>query len=337
LGVGISLALLFSVVSFSFADDEFGFEFNPYLGLRRGMQKEFVFYNNCTLSELDWQEKNIPVYGFETEILFNKFVLFLSAKGAVAKESGIVSDSDWQNVILGFSDDDIGRIKTNYSESDNTLRKYWEMSFGFGRQFSFSTLSFTPYIQGDFSRHHFKATNGKGYYSTDDNLTFYSDAAESFYLANKYYGNYSLCDTALPLCSMELERDALFFWFGGKVHYEPWEDFFLIDCFFSVSPWVYMKSLDTHFSSSNESEAVFYLDEMSGWWRAIKGGISLAFMMTETSGLYFSVEQIFSRVVSGTTKVHKGTSKNGSYSDSDSESGFSISSTEFRIGYKIKI
>ncbi|MBP5465797.1 MAG: omptin family outer membrane protease, partial [Treponema sp.] len=91
-----------------------------------GEQDEFVFWetsknsNGGMVSKLEWQERDMKLYGGKVGFSFDRLGAEFQIHAAVKGESGEMYDSDWLN-----QDD----VKTHYSINKNTLNSCFMLSF----------------------------------------------------------------------------------------------------------------------------------------------------------------------------------------------------------------
>ncbi len=330
--------LLVSLISFAFSSD-WNFEFTPFFELRNGQQDELV-YTNCfdgekrKLSELNWEQKNIYLVGLETSLFYKNIFLSAKVKSAFPKKSGTLRDSDWQNCSINntFSDD-VYNIKTNYSESDCTLKKFYQADFALGYEFDVNPkFSFSPFAGIDFCYVKYHAKDGEGQYSTVGS----NKETIEFYNQNGYYSSYELANK-IDILSIELESISLFTWIGSKIYVTPTERF-SFEVMGAISPFVRSESIDSHFSNSAETDAKYYLDIMTGYFCAFKG--SFRTFLKLTNKLYFTlgIEGMASTTIKGITKIkNSGSSKKGNYTKISSTSGCSFSNISTNLGLKIRL
>lgn len=82
-------------------------EVSGFFGIKNGEQNEFVYtkVNNAyeKLSQLDWTMKDLFYSGAKINFLYKNFSFSAAGAGFFPKESGIMTDSDWQGISTGFT------------------------------------------------------------------------------------------------------------------------------------------------------------------------------------------------------------------------------------------
>lgn len=153
-------------------------EVSGFLGIKNGEQNEFVYtkVNNTyeKLSQLDWTMKDLFYSGAKINFLYKNFSF--SAAGAVffPKESGTMTDSDWQGISTGFTK------KTNLSYSENELLEGFFLDTNAGYRLKFSDFfSLRTNLGFEYNYYFFMAKNGYGWYG--DYTTSYDDEKATFY------------------------------------------------------------------------------------------------------------------------------------------------------------
>lgn len=338
-------ALVFVKVIFTsliLSAGEWQFELKPHIGILYGTQDEFVF-TSCAdgktrkLSELNWELKPVFTGGIKGSARYKRLFLSAGILSALPQKCGTVYDSDWMNCTASSQlDSSAWDIKTNYSESSCKLESLFQASTDVG----FSLVSspealLIPFAGLDYSYSKMHASGGTGWYATNNAGNFYSAEALDFYKQNGYFGSYELCDKDLALCSVRLERSALFMWLGAKLLLNPKKPFQL-SLAGAVCPFAYIQSLDSHYADIHETYASYYLDTMHGFFCAVKGFAEASFFFSKHHAIVLSAGGMVSSVIRGTTAARYGTSKNGSYARLNSESGCSFSAVSVSAGYKLR-
>lgn len=93
----------------------------PSVTVLSGEAREFVFFEDARLSELDWEMKPLALYGGELSIFWEDGPLLeISGGAALPGATGKMTDRDWLNLLQDGSDG-----LTHFSESDADLGKAW--------------------------------------------------------------------------------------------------------------------------------------------------------------------------------------------------------------------
>jgi outer membrane protease len=85
-------------------------------GLSQGTIGEYVYYNNQTLSRLNWNINNLWYYHYSIILQYEYLFAGIQVHGGINDIIGTIDDSDW--------DQNNPTIKTHYSKHDNYLEKY---------------------------------------------------------------------------------------------------------------------------------------------------------------------------------------------------------------------
>lgn len=159
-------------------------EVSGFLGIKNGEQNEFVYtkVNNTyeKLSQLDWTMKDLFYSGAKINFLYKNFSFSAAGAGFFPKESGIMTDSDWQGISIGFTK------KTNLSYSENELLEGFFLDTNAGYRLKFSDFfSLRTNLGFEYNYYFFMAKNGYGWYgdykTTGDYKTSYDDEKAKFY------------------------------------------------------------------------------------------------------------------------------------------------------------
>jgi len=92
-------------------------EFAPTAAILEGEAREFVYYRDQRLSELDWDMKPLRLYGAELSLLWDRGpAVTLGGSAALPGKTGSMQDYDWLNLLTDGSGD-----LTHYSKSGADL------------------------------------------------------------------------------------------------------------------------------------------------------------------------------------------------------------------------
>lgn len=155
---------------------------SPFFSNANGQINEYVFNKECTNtdnkeSQLDWDLKNIPIFGIDCQINLNKtFTAIFQISMGLPKKSGNMQDYDWLNFLGGkhypypssWLNDKSTEI-TNYSKHNNFLTQYINLFISAGRTFYLpKEIKTTPYLAYQYDFFSFDAKDGYGTYKIDN-------------------------------------------------------------------------------------------------------------------------------------------------------------------------
>jgi len=109
-------------------------------GFSQGIIGEYVYYDNRTLSRLNWNIGNLWYYHYSVALQYEYLFTEIQVQGGINDRIGTIDDSDW-------GDDNNPTVKTHYSKHDNYLEKYasYNGNIGFESRIN-DVISLKPYI-----------------------------------------------------------------------------------------------------------------------------------------------------------------------------------------------
>lgn len=114
-----TLFLFFAVTGFALEIPYPEVSFAPSMGIVYGNSKEFVYADNCKISELVWPLNPVYIFGLETQVMWNeKLAILVDVSLGVPRASGTLTDTDFLNVAVNGNTG-----KTDYSEHDAQLNQ----------------------------------------------------------------------------------------------------------------------------------------------------------------------------------------------------------------------
>ena len=164
-----------SLYSESLFGSLFSIDIEPTAGLLNGNIAEYVVDEGCLNtnnieSRLDWDVKNIPYIGINTDVRILKHIYAnFNGKFGFHKSSGSMEDYDWLNSLNpSWQDDDPTEI-TNYSISDNDLDSLYSLAFRLGATITLPfEISVSPFVSYEYDRVGFSAYGGTAIYKSLD-------------------------------------------------------------------------------------------------------------------------------------------------------------------------
>lgn len=307
------------IPEFGFAESDLSLDVEPFTGFHFGVQDEFVYTSKNSgekkLSELNWDQNKLFVYGATVHASWKNIRFFGGLGSAAGSECGIVRDSDWLNAA-NQNDPELDKIKTNYSESNSNLRKYFNANFGMAVDFALNPgNSISPFAMIDYYHTEFYAQDLVYQYAQRDNDGIYG----SYETAEKKFVSGEI---------ISLERLEYLTWLGLAYNLNTTDRLtFMLSG--AVCPYVYVSSLDIHKTNSK-----YFLDEMEGMFCGARGMIGLKYDITSRIVLSFRVQGFVVTSDRGITKTKNG--KNGKYSESSGGSGFGLETGDIQLGVRTK-
>lgn len=336
----ISAAIfLFSQTALSATD--FSWSITPEVDWHYGQQSEFVFTNNpdgkeVKLSQLDWDEKGIPLGKITFGASLERFDLGLTGTAGIPGTFGVVQDYDWFNTVEYVSiynkvslentrNPDIASVITNYSYHNNFIHSYYgtelKASYAFDVE---GGHRIKPFLSADFTYTGFTAAGGEKSYGKFDTIKecYYSyDDPDESHLDRKHYSD----DKVI----LELDRRYYNIWIGSDFDMAIGNRFnATLDM--ALLGFSYVNSLDTHAVS-----IAYYKDKCSGFFCGAKISLEGKFIIDEKQHLFLKAGYKASSVIKG--KSSGSHSKKGYYTEyTDSWAGSSFWSGEIAAGYSIQ-
>lgn len=295
--------------------------FSPYAGIRNGVQQEFVFVENvlgenAALSELNWDMKNLYLAGINAKGKFYGVFVEAGFKSALTVKCGTIADSDWSNVEGVSPLDEKYFYKTHYSEHDNNVKSYYELSIKAGYDFNLSEkITVSPFVQLEYWNSDFLGQNGTGWYVTSGNYPY--TQWETYGTKNDYTGQDVI----------RLERIVYSAWAGFSFKADVNDRFSLLYGF-AFCPYINVKSLDSHFTRNR-----YFYDEMDKVSAGMRFNMAAEFNFNSYNKIYFKAEYLKTGTATGTTKYS--TQRDGYFSLIDDSSGAAFQWAEFSLGYTL--
>lgn len=332
----VCLLLSFTMQCVFSLDSKLSISIKPFSVFHYGSQSESVFFEKNSdgkrlLSYLEWEQKPIFLQGIEATATYNKFSLGASIAGAFPSSCGTVYDSDYINVE-NFPNcaDEYASIKTNYTESECSLDRYYIINATSSYTFSFdSVFSLSPYFRFSYMYNSFYAIGCNGKYNTS---TLQSNG---YYGAWNGEGSYTISNTGT---CMQLQRNSYITWIGAKAvnHFSN-----RIELAFDISlcPFMYVQSLDSHLLTGQ-----YYLDTMSGFVCGTYTGIEFSYAVNKIFSFSITCSGTFIGTLYGSD--YHSSNKNANYMNSSYTngsnnyyvtSGCSSFSFEANVGLQIRL
>lgn len=310
-------------------------EISPSVTVRSGEQKEFVYTKNLngdsvTLSRLDWEESPVYFFNLNTTGEYKNFVLSAGAKIALPSDTGKMYDSDWQNINVLDPSNELYNVKTDYSNHTNHLDLY----YGFSGQFSYSiefnnlsaapfnalkinSISFSPFAEFEYSYSSFTGKDGSGQYGYDNK----NDSPKHNYDDSLFSHTRNFSGDVI-----QLERISCVTWAGISLNLNFKKDFYT-DLSFAVNPFIYVQSLDSHFTTN-----YYFYDTMHEFFSGYKFSITAGKYFTPHHAVFIKTNFMNINTIKGSTAYSNG-KKTGTYTSSDDTCGASFEWFEVSLGY----
>ena len=188
----IFLTLLSS--NFALANGNLSIKITPRFELANGIINEYVFDEACLNtdnkeSQLAWDLKTIPVFGFNADIELHRYVhIDINGSAGIPTRSGYMQDYDWLNSIgstIGYPEWELENNPTeltNYSKHENTLKKYITFTASLGGNIYLpARITLTPKIAYQYEFIAFDGKNGFNIYKSNKYQKYdYTDKVISY-------------------------------------------------------------------------------------------------------------------------------------------------------------
>ena len=203
------------------------FELSVSGGIRNSKVQEFVFQDDYTLSQLDWNAPLIPVLNVAGRFDIFHVLVDLSVNSAIPVKLGSMQDYDW-----------LGQDKskyTNFSSHELILNKLYDLEAKVGYDFNLKNfgvsvdLSIIPQAGFLYRNQKFEAYNGYTQYATSGE--YWSDSIEKKYLSGSSL-TYEVA-SYMPFLSLETEYKIDFSW--------------CLKLFGRYFPYIYAVAIDNHY------------------------------------------------------------------------------------------
>lgn len=305
----LSLAIAFlSFSAFAVNLEDFSLSVEPLFGMKWGQMNEYVFskkskFSYDKLSELNWEIKPEWYYGLNIQGGWKRFFVETGVKFGVPKHTGLMIDSDWQNIFYSSANGG-NTVKTNYSESDNYLD--YDVSFEIkgGYEFKiFEIFTLKPAIAFEYQNIKFTGKNGTGWYG-------YTVGANDVY----NYGPWYNCEDTnhqkiLDFSGEEVivyNRVADYLWLGSDFSFlAPYSNTLIFNTGFFFAPYVYAVSFDYHLIREFD-----YADLTTGFFGAFKWNLGAEYKINDRHSIILNANYFFMRVLRGDDYEKKSSESN---------------------------
>ena len=277
----ISLILCSSV--FALDSNYLSFKITPRFGVVNGAINEFVFDEVCTntdnkVSQLDWDIRNIPVFGLKAEFDILRYInINVDGSFGIPKKSGYMQDYDWLNSFGGIDPDipvswsyDEPTELTCYSKHTNELKRYTDFLISVGGNiFLPYNLRITPFITYQYEFIYLAGQKGFGRYKQADKTFYLKDYSDN----NK-------------VISYQQEINAMFLGFSILFDNIPRTTLYAD---FKVSPkMTFLNALDFHYTRN-----IVFWDKIDNLWQ-LKGTIEAQYKFDNhyRAGIITSIQYI---------------------------------------------
>ncbi len=302
----------------------------PYFTTRFGVQDEFVYTENSLgetkiLSELNWEQKPIFFGGIKAETGFCGFNVSFKYQEALPLKCGTVFDSDWLNVTTNATkllvaekwtlDSTVASYKTNYSESECKLERYynWILELNYAKEFQ-NQIGIKLFAQFDYSYSSFVANGGSYWYG-------------AYNSSENYYEPYTSVENASTFSGkvLALERINYITWAGFSLSAKFSRFSFCTD--FAICPFIHTDSLDNH----PKGEIKYFLDRMNAFFSGVKFGFLGSFYFNSQNFISLELENTFINSLFGET--YSAQSRSEEFSLISGNSGASFKFVDFTFAF----
>ncbi len=294
-----------------------------------GEQDEFVFWessknsNDGMVSKLEWQERNMKLYGGKVGFSFDRLGAEFQIHAAVKGESGEMYDSDWLN-----QDD----VKTHYSINKNTLNSCFMLSFltyfDFHPFRNFTQFSLAPTAEFAYKNLLFSSDNKEGWYGIQDENGTY--AAWNSGSVNYYPSKYAV------LCGIDYEKIAFYGFLGVRTKLDLFNDRLHLALGGAVAPYVYAKAEDKHYHDLERKKYDLYNDFIDVFFKTFKGNFSTFFDINDILSIGLNGEALVSLTSRGILNQYDGRKEVWLYYDG-TDGGVSEYNFQLGIGLRFNI
>lgn len=270
----LSVMMPVSVAAFDSSKAHLSFE--PFFSYQYGKVGEYLYAQDSSssdfekLSYLEWEEKPLWLYGLKMNASYKHLYLGVSATSAIPASCGKMYDSDW------MERDNLG-LKTNFSESDNSLHSHIDVSGTLGFiVFPESVVRIMPFGEVGFYNTVFKAHGAECWYGDSQSTGLGYNVSWNDARARHFYADKS--EEVI-----EYNHNSLYTFLGCQFMIVPMERL-EFDVAFAVSPYSYLYSVDHHILRSLK-----FRDESDYYFKVFKGRLSAYYTINDiiTAGLSF--------------------------------------------------
>ena len=293
--------LLILIFSFHTAFAETVFSMRPSISFYTGQQGEYVFcrytdtngnLNQAKLSELDWEQKALMLFGLDFFWKTKRSVWSSGLKFAVPIYTGLMSDSDWKNVVLLPNvPTEKASIKTNYTESKNKTNFVLELDGGFSYDIvDKPNFTLSAFLDFDYM---YNSMTAWGLYGKYNDKTKDSDGCYRAWNDEGWRAVYYPESKK----TVGLDRHWAIFWLGLGMSGVD-ENKVALDFSFAVSPFAFAASIDNHYERS-----LVFVDLLYGFFNAGKIDVSIGYNLTKKSSLKIFADFRGSLVMKGVSYI----------------------------------
>ena len=270
----LAVGIPFSLVALDSSKAHLSFE--PFFSYQYGKLGEYLYCQESSnsdfekLSYLEWEEKPLWLYGLKMNASYKHLYLGVSATSAIPASCGKMYDSDWMDR------NNLG-LKTNFSESNNFLHSYIDVSGTFGFiVFPESVFRIMPFGEVGFYNVVFKAKGAECWYGDADSTRLGYDVSW-----NSPYAEHFVISKSETV--IEYNHSSFYTFLGCQFMLVPTERL-EFDVALAVSPYSYIYSVDHHIMRSLK-----FRDESDSYFKTFKGRLSAYYTINDiiTAGLSF--------------------------------------------------
>lgn len=253
------------------------------------------------LSYLEWEMKPTQSLGATIEASISSFSVSGHCSAGLPFSCGNMYDSDW----ISLTD-----VKNDYSISENTLNSDFTAGFEIAYEFDLDPFfQIAPIFGFDFSYIDFSANNGYGWYGdyryslTGSSVSWDSSDAH-FFASGELFG-------------IDYTRATTYTWIGFRNTVTPNRSIsFGLSC--SIAPYVYVTSLDKHYSNTQKTICTAYNDIMESYLCYGKNSVFFSYACSKYCTVGANIQYWYGISTLGITYTHsiKGSTETTPYLDS---------------------
>lgn len=318
------VSLIFLLCTVLFAEEDSAFLISPFAGIRWGSQDEFVYASAANgkeykLSELNWEQKPMLLFGFNAQFNKNRFHISLTTETSPHTKTGKVIDKDWMNVSNSYcTNEDAYLIQTNLSETKNYLEKYFRAEGGI----SFDAVKnekviFSPSVKFEYEYSRFVTRNGWYQYAA-------TPAAGADYKSYTTGAKKNLGSED----AMRLERQIFCTWLGFNTAIS-FNQKINLEVLTEICPYIFVFSKDFHIMRNDD-----FLDMMNAELSGIKISAKINYSFSKNHSVFLKTEYKTLSGIDGESYSKKSSEKK--YYKISSTSGSAFENFSFYAGYIFK-
>lgn len=282
---------------FAFDSSKAHLSFEPFFSYQYGKIGEYLYARDDSASDferisyLEWEEKPVWLYGLQMNASYKHLYVGAAVTTALPASCGKMYDSDWMDR------NNLG-LKTNFSESDNSLHSHIDVNGTLGFIiFPEKTFRIMPFAGVGFYNTVFKANGAECWYGDTQTTNLSSDVSWNDASAKHFYVSDS--ETVI-----EYNLHSLYTLLGCQFMLVPTERL-AFDFSLSVAPYSYIVAIDNHILRS-----IKFKDEIDSYFRIFKGRISAYYTFNDILAAGLSVGGVYSIMNLGYSYI---TTNNKSY------------------------